>query len=125
VNEKPTSKSSLDLTLMQHPCDEDPKPREVRVHLEVDPPRTWYYRIFLNFRTMVILLQVDHAFGDESKIIYEVCCKIENTSIFAWYSILDIRHYRWLCGPTRQLLLNNKVDSLVRTIQCILDFLQL
>jgi hypothetical protein len=23
---------------MQHPCDENPKPREVRVHFEIDPP---------------------------------------------------------------------------------------
>jgi hypothetical protein len=26
VNEEPPSESSLNLTLMQHPCDEDPKP---------------------------------------------------------------------------------------------------
>jgi hypothetical protein len=38
VNEKLAPKSSLDLTLMQHPCDENLKPREVRGHLEVDPP---------------------------------------------------------------------------------------
>jgi hypothetical protein len=38
MNEKPASESSLDLTLMQHPCDENPKPREVRVHFEIDPP---------------------------------------------------------------------------------------
>jgi hypothetical protein len=23
---------------MQHPCDENPKPREVRAHFEIDPP---------------------------------------------------------------------------------------
>jgi len=38
MNEKPASESSLDLTLMQHPCDENPKPREVRAHFEIDPP---------------------------------------------------------------------------------------
>jgi hypothetical protein len=27
------------LWLTQHPCDEDPKPLEVRAHFEVDPPR--------------------------------------------------------------------------------------
>ncbi len=55
-NEKSTSESSLDSTLMQHPRDEDPAPREVHARLEVDPPRAWYYRIFLNSRTLVILL---------------------------------------------------------------------
>jgi hypothetical protein len=38
VNEETTSKSSSDLTLTQHPRDEDHAPREVRAHLEVDPP---------------------------------------------------------------------------------------
>jgi hypothetical protein len=39
VNEEPPPESSLDLTLTQHPCDEEPEPREVRAHLEVEPPR--------------------------------------------------------------------------------------
>jgi hypothetical protein len=38
ANEEPPPKSFLDLTLMQHPHDEEPEPREVRAHLEVEPP---------------------------------------------------------------------------------------
>jgi hypothetical protein len=38
VNERLISKSTLDLTLTQHPCDEDPELREVRARFEVDPP---------------------------------------------------------------------------------------
>jgi hypothetical protein len=38
VNEEPVPKSFLNLTLTQNPCDEDPKPREVCVSLEIDPP---------------------------------------------------------------------------------------
>jgi hypothetical protein len=38
VNEESPTKSSLNLTLTQHPCDEDPKPREVRACFEVEPP---------------------------------------------------------------------------------------
>jgi hypothetical protein len=37
VNEKPSQESFLDLTLTQHPCDEDPKLREVCPCLEVQP----------------------------------------------------------------------------------------
>ncbi len=40
ANEKPPPETSLDLTLTQHPCDEEPAPREVRACLEVEPPRT-------------------------------------------------------------------------------------
>jgi hypothetical protein len=69
VNEEPPSESSLDLTLMQHPCDEDLGPQEVRACLEVKPPRAWYYHISPNFRTLVILLQVDPASSDEPEII--------------------------------------------------------
>jgi hypothetical protein len=65
VNEEPDLKSSLDLTLMQHLRDEDPEPSQVRARLKVNPLRAWYYRIFPNSRTLVILLQVDPASGDE------------------------------------------------------------
>jgi hypothetical protein len=56
TNEELPPESSLDLTLTQHPRDEEPELREVRARLEVEPPRTWYYRISLNSRTLVILL---------------------------------------------------------------------
>jgi hypothetical protein len=56
VNEKPAPKSSLDLTLTQHPYDEDPAPQKVRARLEVNPLRAWYYRISSNSRTLVNLL---------------------------------------------------------------------
>jgi hypothetical protein len=38
VNEGPLSELSLDLTLTQHPRDEELEPREVRARLEVEPP---------------------------------------------------------------------------------------
>jgi hypothetical protein len=82
VNEEPASESSLDLTLMQHPRDEDPAPRELRVHLEVDPPRAWYYHISPNSCTLVILLQVDPTSDDEHETVCEGYYEIENTSIF-------------------------------------------
>jgi len=97
----------------------------VRVHLEVEPPRAWYYRISPNSRTLVILLQVDPASGDEPEIVCEGCYETEDTFIFAWSSILGVGHYRWLRGSIRRLSPNSKADYLVRTIRCILDFLQL
>jgi len=99
MNEEPVLESSSDLTLTQHPCDEDPELREVCACLEVDPPGAWYYCISPNSRTLVILLQVDPASGDEPETIYEGCYKIEDTSIFTWSSILDVGHYRWLRSP--------------------------
>jgi len=94
ANEEPPSESSLDLTLTQHPRDEELEPRKVRARLEVEPPRAWYYRISPNSRTMVILLQVDPASGDEPEIVYEGCYETEDTSIFAWFSVPGIGHYR-------------------------------
>jgi hypothetical protein len=101
VNEEPFLESSLDLMLTQHPCNEDPEPRKVCTCLEVNPLRAWYYRIFLNFRTLVILLQVDPTFNDEPKNIYESCYEIEDTSIFAWSSIPEVEHYHWLRSQIR------------------------
>jgi len=73
----------------------------------------------------VILLQVDPIFSDEPETVCEGCYKTKDTSIFEWFSILDVRHYRWLHGPIRRLPPNSKADYLIRTIRCILDFLQL
>jgi hypothetical protein len=125
ADEEPPSESSLDLTLTQHLRDEEPEPREVRARLEVEPPRAWYYRISPNSRTLVILLQVDPASGDEPETVCEGCYETEDTSIFAWFSIPGVGHYRWLRGPIRRIPLNSKADYLVRTIQRILNFLQL
>jgi hypothetical protein len=38
ANEEPPSETSLDLTLTQHPRDEEPELRKVRALLEVKPP---------------------------------------------------------------------------------------
>jgi len=125
ANEEPPPESSLDLTLTQHPHDEEPEPREVCARLEVEPPRAWYYHISLNSRTLVILLQVNPASGDEPETVCEGCYETEYTSIFAWSSVPGVGHYRWLRGLIRRLLPNSKADYLVRTIRRILDFLQL
>ncbi len=97
----------------------------MRARLEIEPPRAWYYRISSNSHTLVILLQVDPASGDEPETVCEGYYDTEDTSIFAWSSVLSIGHYRWLRGPIRRLPPNSKVDYLVRTIRRILDFLQL
>jgi len=123
ANEEPPPESSLDLTLTQHPRDEKPELQEVHACLEVEPPRAWYYRISLNSCTLVILLQVDPASGDEPETVCEGCYEIEDISIFAWSSVPDVGHYRWLRGPIRRLPPNSKADYLVRTIRRILDFL--
>ncbi len=125
ANEEPPSESFLNLTLTQHPRDEELEPREVRACLEVEPPWAWYYRISPNFRTLVILLQVDPASDDEPETVCEGCYETKDTSIFAWSSVPGVGHYRWLHGPIRRLPPNSKADYLARTIRRILDFLQL
>jgi hypothetical protein len=93
ANEEPPPESSLDLTLTQHPRDEKPEPQEVRARLEIEPPQAWYYRISPSSRTLVILLQVDLASGDDPETICEGCYETEDTSIFAWSSVPGIGHY--------------------------------
>jgi hypothetical protein len=125
MNEEPFSESSLNLTLMQHSRDEDCKLQEVRAHLEVEPLQAWYYHISLNSCTLVILSQVDLAFGDEPETIYKSCYEIEYTSIFEWCSIPYVIQYYWLRSLIHRLFPNGKADYSVRTIRCILNFLQL
>ncbi len=109
--------------MSQHPHDEKPEYREVRTHLEVDPPQAWYYRISLNSHTLVILLQINPVSGDEPETIYESCYETEDTYIFIWSSIPSVGHYRWLRGPIRRSPPYSKANYLVRTIRHILDFL--
>jgi hypothetical protein len=97
----------------------------VRARLDVNSPHAWYYRISSNYRTLVILLQVDPVSNDELETFCEGRYEIEDTSIFAWSSILSIGHYRWLRGPIYRLPPNTKTNYLVHTIRRILDFLQL
>jgi hypothetical protein len=125
VNEEAALESYLDLTLMQHPRDENPASRTMHARLEINPLRACYYRIFPNSHTLVILLQVDPASGDKPKTISEGYYKTKDISIFSWSSVPGVGHYRWLCNLINRLLLNNKADYLIRTIQRILDFLQL
>ncbi len=113
----------MDLTLTHHPRDEEPKIRKVRARLEVEPPQVQYYRISPNFRTLMILLQVDPVFGDEPKTVCEGYYETEDIFIFAWSSVFGVGHYRCLHGPIRQLPPNIKVDYLIHTIRCILNFL--
>jgi len=123
ANEEPPSESSLNLTLTQHLRDEEFEPRKVRVHLEVQPPRAWYYRILPNSRTLVILLQVNPASSDELETVCEGCYETEDTSIFAWSSVPDVGYYRWLRGLIRRLPFNGKADYLIHTTRRILHFL--
>ncbi len=88
----------------------------MHICLEVEPPRAWYYRISLNSRTLVILLQVDPTFGDEPEIVYEGYYQIKDTSIFVWSLVPGVGHYRWLHNLIRRLPLNSKANYLVRTI---------
>jgi hypothetical protein len=56
VNEKPALKSYLDLTLTQHPYDENSELQQVHTRFEVNPSQTWYYHISSNFRTLMIFV---------------------------------------------------------------------
>jgi hypothetical protein len=80
---------------------------------------------FVEFRTQVILLQVDPASSDEPETVCEGCYETKDISIFAWSLVPDVRHYRWLRGPIHRLPPNSKADYLVCTIRHILDFLQM
>ncbi len=77
----------------------------MRLHLEVEPPRIWYYPIFLNFYTLVILLQVDPTFGDELEIVYDGFYKTKDISTITWSSIPNVEHYHWLRSLIHHFLL--------------------
>ncbi len=99
---------SLDLTLTQHLCDENLKPRDVHPCLEIEPLQAWYYKISPNSHTLVILLQVDPTSNDEFEIICKGFYKIRDTLIFAWFSTPVIGYYHWLLSSIHQLFLTTR-----------------
>ncbi len=123
ANEEPPLESSIDLTLTQHPRDEEPEPRKMHARLEVEPLWAWYYRISPKSRTLVILLQVDPASGDEPEIVCEGFYETVDISIFAWSSVPGVGHYHWLHGLIHWLPPNSKANYRIRTIRRILNFL--
>ncbi len=64
----------------------------------------------------MILLQIDPASGDKLETICEGCYETKDISIFAWFLVLDVRHYPWLRSPIHKLFLNSMADYLIRTI---------
>jgi hypothetical protein len=78
MNEKSAPKTSLDLTLTRSFHDENPEPWEVRAHLEVEPPQTWYYHISPNSHTLVILLQVNPLLVMNRKPSVKVVTKLKS-----------------------------------------------
>jgi hypothetical protein len=89
------------LTLILHPHDENFEPQKLFPHLKIKPLQAWYYRIYSNFHTLVILLQVNLVSSNEPKIFYAYFYQIKDTSIFAWSSNFSVGHYHWLCSLTR------------------------
>jgi hypothetical protein len=71
---------------------------------------------FFELSHLVILLQVDPAFDDEPETVCEGCYETKDIFIFAWSSVPNVGHYRWLHGPICRLPFNNKADYLIRTI---------
>ncbi len=82
MNEELVPESFLNLTLTQLLRDEDPKLQEVCVRVEVEPPRVWYYYIFSNSRTLVILLQIDPLLAMNLKPSVKVVMKLK-TRLFS------------------------------------------
>jgi hypothetical protein len=123
MNEELSLKSFLDLTLRQHPRDEDPEPWEVRTVLKLNPFELGTIAFLRTFTPWWFCCKSISLSYNEPKIDYEVYYETENTYIFAWFSILGVKHYRWLHGSICWLAPNNKVDYLVCTIRRILYFL--
>jgi hypothetical protein len=92
TNEEPTQETSLDLTLTQCFHDEDFEPRKVRIHLEVEPPRAWYYHKSSNFHTLVILLQIDLLLTMNLKLSMKVVMRLKTVTSLCGlqFPMLDI-----------------------------------
>ncbi len=56
----------------------------------------------------MILLQVNLVFSDKHETVYKGFYEIKNTSIFAWYLILELDIIVGLRGSIRRLPLNSK-----------------
>jgi hypothetical protein len=125
MNEKLLQKSSLDLTLTQHLCDEDPESQKVRPHFKIEPLQAWYYCISLNFCTLVILLKINLASNDELETISKGFTKLKTPLSLHGFQFLALDTIVGYVVQFVDYLLITRRNYLVHTIRRNLNFLHL
>ena len=90
---------------------------------EPDEPRR--RRRIPSTRSVVIVLEVEPAYGDRPEAIFEGRFTNEDTEVQAWSMVEGVGHYRWLQGPMRLLTRERQLEFIAETMRHLFDFLRL
>jgi hypothetical protein len=85
----------------------------------------WDCRLSPNPHALTIYLEFVPIWGAAPERFEECQCKDDDVRLHCQTWVPGDGHYRWLQGPINPLPMEHRVEYLVHTICCILEFLQL
>jgi hypothetical protein len=113
---------ALEVNVSQRSREEEPSRRMVRIRVYRS---AWDRRLSPNPHALTIYLEFVPARGAGPKRFEECQCKDDDVRLHCQTWVPGDGHYRWLRGPINPLPMEHRVEYLVHTIRCILEFLQL
>ncbi len=102
--------------------EEEPPRRVVRTRVACS---VWDRRLSPNPHALAIYLEFVPTRGAAPARFEECQCEDDDVRLHCRTWVPGNGHYRWLRGPINPLPLEHRAEYLVRTIRCILEFLEL
>jgi hypothetical protein len=122
IEQEELEEAPLDVLVSQRPREEKPPKQMVRTRVD---RLTWDRRLSPNPHVLAIYLEFVIARGAAPERFEKCQCEDDDVRLHCRPWVLGDGHYRWLRGPINPLPMEHRAEYLVRTIHCILDFLQL
>ncbi len=106
----------------QRPHEEEPSRQMVHIRINHS---TWDPRLSPNPHALAIYLEVVPICGATPESFEECQCEDDDVRFHCRTWVPGDGHYHWLRGSINPLSMEHQAEYLVRTIRCILEFLQL
>ncbi len=122
VQQEVLEEAPLDLDVSRRPRKEEPPRKVVRTQVARS---VWDRQLSLNPHALAIYLEFVLARGAAPERFEKCQCENDDVRLHCRTWVPGDGHYRWLRGLINPLPLEHRAEYLVRTIRCILEFLQL
>jgi hypothetical protein len=122
VEHEKLEEMSIDMNVSQRPHEEKPSKQVVRIQIDRS---AWDRRLSPNPHALAIYLEFVPIRRIVLKRVEECQCEDDDVHFHYRTWVPGDGHYHWLQGPINPLSMEHQIEYLVRTIRCILDFLQL
>jgi hypothetical protein len=122
VEKEKLEEASFDVNVFQWSREEEPSRRVVRIRVD---HLAWDRRLSPNPHAITIYLEFAPTCGTTLERFEQCQCENDDVHFHCQTWVSDDGHYCWLRGPINPLSMEHRAEYLIRTIRCILEFLQL